>query len=42
MPKHAFPLAGIFPHKDRIEDSVFIRENMDQGKHVTQQILCII
>ena len=39
MPKCEFSLTRIFPYKDRIEDSVLIREYMDQRKPVFWHIL---
>ena len=39
MPKYKFSLAGIFPYKTRIYDSVLIRENTGQKKTVYWHIL---
>ena len=39
MPKHGFPLTRLFPYKDRIYDSVFIRKNLGQRKPVFWYIL---
>ena len=39
MSKYKFSLAGIFPYKTRIYDSVLIRENTGQKKTVYWHIL---
>ena len=39
MPGYGFSLTLIFPYNDRIEDSVFMRENTDQGKPFLRHII---
>ena len=40
MQEYGFPLTRILPYKDRIYDSVLIRENTGQWKPVFLHILC--
>ena len=40
MREYGFSLSRILPHKDKIVDSVLIRENTAQRKPVFSQILC--
>ena len=40
MREHGFSLTHFLPYKDRIVDSLFIRENMGQWKPVFVLILC--
>ena len=42
MQKYEFSLTCILPHKDRIYDSVIIRENTGQWKPVFSHILCSV
>ena len=45
MPECRFSLTRIFPFKDKITDSVFIRENVDQRKPLfchTLRSVCLI
>ena len=39
MPEYGFTVAVIFPCKDRIKDSVLVRENTGQRKTVFWHIL---
>ena len=39
MPEYGFSLTRIFPHKDRIEDSVSLQENTSQRQPVFWYIL---
>ena len=40
MREYGFSLILILPYKDRIVDSVLIRENMGQSKPVFSHIIC--
>ena len=43
--EYGFSLTFLFPYKDRIIDSVLMRENTGQGKpafsHVLRNVLCV-
>ena len=40
MREYGFSLTRILPYKDKIYDSVPLRENTGQSKHVFSHILC--